>query len=236
MQKLANISFLLLGISCTILTGARPLSAEQPMPEGFVDVSKIVPRLVVDLRYLSDENFVGGPIDGYLKPRCILTRKAAMALRDVQSELAEFGMGLKVFDAYRPQQAVDHFVRWSNDASAMSSKAKYYPRVDKNNLFLDGYIAAKSSHSRGSTVDLTIVTFQNDDQPPVELDMGTPFDFFGPESWGNHSELSAQQKCNRLLLRALMQKHRFRPYAKEWWHFTLDDEPYPKKYFNFPVQ
>ncbi|MEM8946600.1 MAG: M15 family metallopeptidase [Planctomycetota bacterium] len=222
------------GVVAWLLTGGLTVTAEQALPGGFVDVSTVVPRLVVELRYLGEENFVGQPVDGYLKPRCILTREAAEALKLVQLDLAEFYLGLKVFDAYRPQQAVDHFVRWAGDEAALERKSQYYPRVDKKHLFRDGYIASRSGHSRGSTVDLTLVDLANAE--PAELDMGTPFDFFGRESWTNHQGLTAQQKANRLLLRELMKKHGFRPYAKEWWHFTLQNEPYPNQYFNFPVQ
>ncbi len=178
---------------------------------------------------------MGQPVDGYVEPRCILTQEAAGALKGVQAELAEFDMGLKVFDAYRPQQAVNHFVRWAKDPDAEGRKQQYYPQVEKRNLFREGYIATKSGHSRGSTIDLTIVSFPKDGAP-IELDMGTRFDFFGPESWTDHRDLTTQQRANRLLLRAVMEKHGFRPYAKEWWHFTLNNEPYPNQYFNFPVQ
>lgn len=209
--------------------------AKQPLPTGFVDAQESIPRLVVELRYLTDDNFLGQQVEGYRKPRCIVTREAADALKLVQEELGEFGMGLKVFDAYRPQQAVDHFVRWARDSEAKGEKAKFYPQVEKRNLFREGYIATKSGHSRGSTVDLTIVCFLENGKYQ-ELDMGTPFDFFGSESWTNHRDLTTQQRVNRLLLRSLMQKHGFRPYAKEWWHFTLENEPFPNQYFNFPVQ
>ena len=228
----ANLASFLL---CTCSVPWSQAIAEQPLPAGFVDAQKTMPRLVVDLRYLTDDNFLGEKVDGYRKPKCILTREAADALHRVQKELGEFGMGLKVFDAYRPQQAVDHFVRWAKELEKDGRKSKYYPRVEKSNLFREGYIASKSGHSRGSTVDLTVVCFQENGQTQ-ELDMGTPFDFFGPESWTNHRDLTAQQRANRLLLRNLMMKHGFRPYSKEWWHFTLENEPYPNQYFNFPVQ
>lgn len=214
---------------------AEPNHGKHPLPSGFVDVATVVPRLVVDLRYLTDHNFVGAPVDGYVNSRCILTNEAAAALKAVQAELAEFRMGVKVFDAYRPQRAVDHFVRWARDEHADATKQEFFPQVDKRHLFRDGYIASKSGHSRGSTVDLTLVSFETNGGPQ-ELDMGTPFDFFGRQSWTNHAELTSQQRANRLLLRTLMQKHGFRPYAKEWWHFTLEDEPYPNQYFDFPVQ
>ncbi len=210
-------------------------SSAQPLPEGFVDASQVVPNLVVDLRYYKTENFVGTRVEGYKSPRCLLTKEAAAALKEVQNELASFGLGLKVFDAYRPQQAVDHFVRWAKDRKDTSTKRDFYPDVDKRLLFEQGYIAAKSSHSRGSTVDLTLVDLTKPEEV-AELDMGTPFDFFGKQSWTEHKPLSTEQRANRLLLRALMEKHGFRPYKKEWWHFTLKSEPYPNTYFNFPVE
>jgi len=205
------------------------------LPEGFVDAAEVVPSLVVELRYLTNDNFVGQPVDGYVKPRCILTREAAVALKRVQAELAPFRLGLKVFDAYRPQQAVDHFVRWSQEKDDPRKKEQFYPQVAKSALFGEGYIAARSSHSRGSTVDLTLVALTAG-KPANELDMGTPFDFFGRQSWTSYAKLTPQQRANRLLLREVMTKHGFRPYSKEWWHFTLLDEPYPETYYNFPVE
>ncbi len=204
------------------------------VPAGFVDLAEAVPGIEVELRYNTNDNFVGTNIDGYESSRCYITAEAAEALRDVQAELRPFGLGLKVFDAYRPQRAVDHFVRWAEDLDDTTMKARYYPGVEKENLFRDGYIAARSGHSRGSTVDLTLVsTVAN---PPAELDMGTPWDYFGPESWPSNMELSAAQRANRMLLQSLMIKHGFRPLAEEWWHFTLVDEPFPDTYFDFPVR
>jgi len=198
---------------------------------GFVDLGESVPGVVIELRYASDENFVGQRIDGYESGHCFISAEAAAALARVQAELAPFGLGLKVFDAYRPQRAVDHFVRWAADLEDTKMKAAYYPRVAKQHLFRDGYIAAKSGHSRGSTVDLTIVSL--DDDELRELDMGTPFDFFGPESHGASAAVTPQQRANRALLQSLMTKHGFRPLAEEWWHFTLVDEPFPDSYFDF---
>ena len=152
----------------------------------------------------------------------------------MQKDLEAFGLGLKVFDAYRPQRAVDHFVRWAEDLDDTRMKAKYYPGVEKKHLFRDGYIAARSGHSRGSTVDLTIVSLGPDD--PVELDMGTGWDYFGPRSWPASLDVSPQQRANRMLLQSLMVKHGFKPLAEEWWHFTLKDEPFPKTYFDFVIE
>ena len=152
----------------------------------------------------------------------------------MQAQLAPIGRGLKVFDAYRPQRAEDHFVRWAEDLADTKMKARYYPDVDKANLFRDGYIAAKSGHSRGSTVDLTIVSLNAGE--PIELDMGTGWDHFGPKSWPSSREVTTQQRANRMLLQSLMVKHGFRPLAEEWWHFTLVDEPFPDTYFDFVVE
>jgi D-alanyl-D-alanine dipeptidase len=208
---------------------------EGPLPEGFVYVDGMIPNIVIDLRYCTDHNFVGERIDGYLKPRCILTKAAAEAVSKVQEELRAFGLGLKIFDAYRPQQAVDHFVRWANNLEDTRTKAEFYPDIDKNTLLRDRYIAARSSHSRGSTVDLTIVSLQAG-KAGEELDMGTDFDFFGPASSPFFPGLSPEQRAHRMLLHTLMKRHGFEPYPEEWWHFTLRNEPFPETYFNFSVQ
>ncbi len=220
---------------CLTATGgtAEPLPAR--LPEAFVYCEALVPGIGSDLRYATAHNFVGAPIDGYRRPRCILTRQAALALKEVQEELRPFGLGLKVFDAYRPQRAVDHFVRWANKLGDTRTKAEFYPGVDKGKLFQEDYIAARSGHSRGSTVDLTIVSLVGE-AAGGELEMGTGFDFFGPESWPEQRAMTAQQRANRLLLQVVMKKHGFRPYAKEWWHFTLEGEPFPTTYFDFPVE
>ena len=221
---------------CILMMGFSALClAKAKLPVGFVDLAEVVPTVVIDLRYVSKDNFVGQPVEGYMQSRCILTSEAASALKKVHDDLARYGLGLKVFDAYRPQRAVDHFVRWSKDDADQKTKQAFYPNVAKQELFKAGYIAARSSHSRGSTVDLTIVSLaQGEDRE--ELDMGTPFDFFGHQSWVDSSQVTSQQRANRLLLRELMIKHGFRPYDKEWWHFTLLDEPFPETYFDFPVK
>lgn len=203
------------------------------LPEGFVYVDEVVPDAVVELRYNLSHNFVGHPIDGYRGDRAILSRPAAEALANVQADLRPFGLGIKIFDAYRPQRAVDHFMRWAKDLSDTKTKARYYPDTDKRDLFKEGYIAERSGHSRGSTVDLTLVSRSN---PRLPLNMGTPFDFFSVASWPDYPRLAPQQRANRLLLQSLMAKHGFKPYPKEWWHFTLKDEPYPDTYFDFVVE
>lgn len=215
-----------------ILSFGLSASAQQtPLPEGFVYLEQMVPEIIQESRYFSDRNFVGQPVDGYLAPRCIISQKGAEALKKVQEELKPFGLGLKVYDAYRPQQAVNHFIRWAKDLGDTKTKKMYYPDVAKENLFRDGYIAGRSSHSRGSTVDLTIISLAD----KSEMDMGSPFDWFGPESWPDNPSASPSQRAHRLLLRTLMQKYGFSPYPQEWWHFTLKNEPFPETYFDFPV-
>jgi zinc D-Ala-D-Ala dipeptidase len=205
------------------------------MPEAFVRIEEIIPNIQVDLRYFTDKNFLGRHVDGYLASRCLLAKEAAEALRKVQDELNRFGLGLKIYDAYRPQRAVNHFVRWGKDLDDTKMQTEYYPKIQKKDLFNEGYIAEKSSHSRGSTVDLTIV-YMDKTPSESELDMGTCFDFFGPESWPESPLVSPVQRAHRMLLQVLMLKHGFEPYAKEWWHFTLKKEPFPETYFDFPVQ
>ncbi|MEN6441209.1 MAG: M15 family metallopeptidase [Syntrophobacter sp.] len=212
-----------------------PISARGgSLPEDFVYVPDVIPDIRVELRYYSNHNFVGERIDGYLEPKCILTRQAAEALGKVQKDLGKFGLGLKIYDSYRPQRAVDHFVRWAKDLDDTRMKKEFYPDVNKQDLFKDGYIASKSGHSRGSTVDLTIVAI-DPQRPDADLDMGTGFDFFSPRSWPEDPQISAAQRANRMLLREVMEKHGFIHYSKEWWHFTLNNEPYPKTFFDFPV-
>jgi D-alanyl-D-alanine dipeptidase len=222
-------------LACAFLLLGHAKARDGKLPDGLVYLQNVIPDIKVELRYYSEDNFVGERIDGYLQPRCILTAKAAEALKGVQDELEVFGLGLKVYDGYRPQRAVDHFERWARDVEDIRMKKRYYPDADKRNLFADGYIASKSGHSRGSTVDLTIIQLRPG-APEEELDMGTGFDFFGPESSPDHPSTSSSGRAHRMLLRTLMTKHGFKPYSKEWWHFTLKDEPFPETYFDFPVQ
>ncbi len=203
-------------------------------PKEFVSLSEAIPTITLDIRYFGEDNFIGEKIDGYEAPKAYLTVKATEALKKVQEDLAPFGLGLKVFDAYRPQRAVDHFVRWAKNLDDTRMKAKYYPDVDKKNLFMELYIADKSSHSRGSTVDLTIVDLK--DSKRQELDMGSGFDLFGPISWPDFPDVSASQRAHRLLLRQTMITHGFVPYPQEWWHFNYKNDPYPDTYFDFSVK
>lgn len=204
----------------------------EPRADGFVDAAAAVPGLRVEMRYFGAHNFVGRRIDGYEAPVCLLTRETAAALVAAQAELAASGLGLKVYDCYRPQRAVAHFARWARDLDDQSTKAEFYPNVDKTRLFELGYIAEHSGHSRGSTVDLTIVDLATG----AELDMGTPFDLFDTRSWPTDETVSAEARANRLRLQTLMRAHGFRALREEWWHFTLEGEPYPRTYFDFPVR
>lgn len=221
--------FLLLITSLITLT---PKAAD--LPEGFVYVKDHIPTIVLDIRYHGNDNFVGKQVDGYEKPVGILSLKATKALMRVQEDLNEFHLGIKLFDSYRPVQSVQHFVRWAKDVEDTKMKSRYYPDVNKKHLFRDGYIADKSSHTRGSTVDLTIVSLKTPEHK--ELDMGSRWDLFGPVSWPSSEEPTESQRANRMLLQMVMLKHGFRSLSTEWWHFTLKDEPFPETYFNFPVK
>lgn len=214
-----------------LLIAWSPLHADE-MQVGFVDAAEVVDGLIVDMRYYGSNNFVGTPIDGYENPRCLLTNEAAKALAEVQYYVAEYGFGLKVFDCYRPKRAVAHFVRWAENVDDTAMKDEFYPEIDKRDLFRLGYIAERSGHSRGSTVDVTLVWLEDG----AEVDMGTPFDFFSTKSWPSDTTVSDDQRTNRLLLADAMTRHGFKPLQEEWWHFTLADEPYPDKYFDFPVR
>jgi D-alanyl-D-alanine dipeptidase len=204
-------------------------------PAAFVDASALVPGLVVEMRYAGSHNFVAAPVDGYLAPVCLLTRQAAQALAQVQRDLSVQKLGLKVFDCYRPARAVAHFVRWARDVRDTKAKAEFYPTVDKRDLFRLGYISPQSGHSRGSTVDISLVRLV-DGGEPVELDMGTPFDTFSPRSWPSDTTVGADARKNRALLADAMRRHGFIRYVKEWWHFTLGNEPFRGTYFDFPVK
>ena len=210
-----------------------PLVAQaQPRPDAFVDAATVVPNLVVDMRYFGADNFVGKRIDGYERPICILTKEATAALVKVARDLEPRGLALKVFDCYRPARAVAHFVRWAQNVADVARKAEHYPTLDKRNLFRDGYIAARSGHSRGSTIDLTLARRADG----AELDMGTPFDFFSPRAAPSSREVSAEAQTNRAILAQAMRRGGFVPYVREWWHFTLRAEPFPDRYFDFPVK
>lgn len=199
---------------------------------GFIDLQKVNPTLQVELRYASSKNFMGRKVKGYSFQRAYGTEGLAQALQKVQSKLAQQGLGLKIYDAYRPQRAVDDFISWAEQKEDTLQKEKYYPHIDKKNLFNAGYIAKRSGHSRGSTVDLTLIKIEGP-QKNEELDMGGTWDFFGERSHFNYSNISDKQKANRKLLRSVMVSAGFSSYEKEWWHFTLKNEPYPNTYFDF---
>jgi len=213
-----------------VVFAARPAQAQ--VPPGFVDAAAVVEGLVVDMRYFGDNNFVGAQIDGYERARCLLSAPAASALAAIARDLAARALGLKVFDCYRPQRAVAHFVRWAQRIDDIKNKPEFYPDVPKRDLFKQGYISERSARSRGSTVDLTLVRRAD----ARELDMGSPFDFFSPRSWPSDTSVSAQAHKNRALLAAAMMRGGFRPYDREWWHYTLAEEPFPDTYFDFPVR
>jgi D-alanyl-D-alanine dipeptidase len=217
-------------ITALALAGALACANASADPPRLVDAAALVPGLRVDLRYATADNFVGAPIDGYEAARCLLSEPAARALAAVQADLAAGGLGLVVFDCYRPQRAVDHFVRWSQEPEDPATAARHHPRVAKGALFAAGYIAARSGHSRGSTVDVGLV------RGAEPLDFGTPFDFFDPLSHADATGLSDAARAHRALLRAAMERRGFRPYPAEWWHFTLADEPWPDRYFDVPVR
>lgn len=198
---------------------------------GFVLLSDYVPQIVQEIRYFSTYNFIGDRIDGYEEPCALLTKEAARALKQVSNELVVRGYRLKVFDAYRPARAVRHFVLWGIEDQDLRMKPYFYPDLEKQEVFAKGYIASLSSHSRGSTVDLTLL----DMQTGKELDMGTPFDLFSEKSHPDYKGITEEQYENRMILRKAMTRSSFQPIDCEWWHFTLQNEPYPNTYFDFPV-
>ena len=198
----------------------------------FVLISEAVPDVILEIRYYSTYNFVGKRIDGYEEPLAFLTKEAAAALKQASDELVAKGYRLKIYDAYRPQMAVTHFKNWALDVEDTKMKEYFYPELEKDVLFPQGYIAEHSGHSRGSTVDLTLFDMKTE----KELDMGGTFDYFGELSHPDYKEgLTEQQYANRMLLRETMLAHGFKPLPEEWWHFTLEKEPYPETYFTFPI-
>ena len=223
------------GVMLAIFLMMSPVNAQRSTapddPSGFVLLSDVVPDVIQEIRYFSTYNFVGDRIDGYKQPCALMTREAAEALKKVSDDLIKQGYRLKIFDAYRPQKAVNHFVRWAEDLNDTRMKDYFYPTEDKSVLFAKGYIAAKSGHSRGSTVDLTLFDMRTE----MEVDMGGRFDHFGELSHPDYKEITPAQYQNRMILRNAMMKHGFKPLVEEWWHFTLKNEPYPDTYFTFEV-
>jgi len=246
--------FILAGLALLLVLTLAAVAGDDAR-DSFVDVREHIPSVIMDIRYFSPHNFVGERIDGYNAPKCLLTREAAGALKRVQEDLEGFSLSLKIYDCYRPQRAVSHFVRWAKDIGDTRTRKEFYPTVDKSRLFEDGYIAERSGHSRGSTVDLTIVPMpvpeQQEYDPGQELfacylpaserfrdnsiDMGTGFDCFHTLANTANRSVGPVQRANRLLLKTLMERQGFVNYDKEWWHFTLKNEPFPDTYFDFPI-
>ncbi|MFG1997622.1 M15 family metallopeptidase [Spirillospora sp. NPDC048911] len=263
MPKLRGLTASVLAVlvlGAAVPSASASVSAAKPRPEPkapkeFVALRDIDSTIIQEMRYKTRHNFVGKPIDGYKQPICILTRPAALALRKAQRQLLRKGYTLKVYDCYRPQRAVDHFVRWAKDLDDQKMKREFYPRVDKSRLFVDGYIAEKSGHSRGSTVDLTIVRlparhtrpyrpgerlvpcyFPKDKRfPDNSVDMGTGYDCFDTLSHTLDLRIKGRQRANRLLLKGTLEGLGFVNLAEEWWHFTFKPELFPSTYFDFPV-
>ena len=207
-------------------------AGDQQGREYFVSLTEAVPDAILEIRYFSTYNFVGERIDGYLAPTALMTREAADSLKAVSDDVMRLGYRLKIYDAYRPQCAVDHFVRWASDVADTTMRRYFYPDVDKSRLFIEGYIAEHSGHTRGSTVDLTLFDMATE----KEVDMGGTFDWFGLESHPDYRDITEEQFANRMILRQAMLRHGFKPIDEEWWHFTLKNKPFPDTYFTFPVR
>ena len=202
---------------------------------GLVDIRQLAPDIAEDIKYAGSDNFVGTPVDGYLAPKCLLLKPAAEALARVEHDLRAQHQHLKLFDCYRPARAVQHFVRWAGDLSDQRTKPAHYPALDKSKLLGD-YIAPVSGHSRGATVDLTLMQCDDADTHCTPLDMGTDFDYFGTLANTDSPEATAAQHANRDVLRHAMEREGFRNYAMEWWHYTLNPEPTPGTIYDVPVK
>ncbi len=215
--------FFLIGFIC--------LNGYAQLPKGFVYLKEIDSTIKTDIKYYTTHNFVGKRINGYNSNKVIVSKQTADALKKIQSSLKKEQLSLKIYDAYRPERAVKHFWNWALQLNDTLMKKEYYPNVAKKELFKLQYIAKRSGHSRGSTVDVTLVDLKTN----KELDMGTPYDFFGEESWVNYSKITLEQQKNRKLLQRIMLKNGFKNYYQEWWHFTLIDEPFKNNYFDFEI-
>ena len=243
-QWVVVASTLILIAGCAQNMGAKgPLEDKTATP--LVPLSSLTSGVRQDMRYATRHNFMGKPVAGYEAGVCWLSRPAAESVAAVQKELAADGLAIKVYDCYRPQVAVDDFVRWGRDMADQKNKDMYYPRVPKNELFKRGYIAEKSGHSRASTVDMTLVVVdakravkrvRGPLADGIDVDMGTPFDMFDEQSHTDNTKQSPDVQHNRRWLRTLMEKHGWKNLPEEWWHFTLVNEPYPEQYFNVPVR
>ncbi|MFJ8694659.1 M15 family metallopeptidase [Streptomyces roseolilacinus] len=248
-----------LALSPTTPPDAVPAAAARgkpPVPREFTELRAVDPTILREMRYATEHTFVGGPVDGYREPVCLLTRPAARALHRAQARLLRRGLSLKVYDCYRPQRAVDHFVRWAKDPADERMKAEFHPRVDKSRLFADGYVAERSGHSRGSTVDVTLVRLpaaptrpyvpgeplvdcaapREERFPDNSVDMGTGFDCFDTLSHTDDPRVRGTARVNRDLLRGVLAAEGFVNLPEEWWHFTYKPEEFPDTYFDFPVE
>jgi D-alanyl-D-alanine dipeptidase len=202
-------------------------------PVWLVSLTSLAPTIPLDIRYARSDNFVGEELPGYEAPVCLLTKAAARAVVDAQREIRALGLSLVMFDCYRPQRAVDHVLDWVANPD-VATRARHYPFVPKRELVSRGYIAARSAHSRGSSIDVSLLSMSWD--TPRPLDMGTPFDFFDERSHTDSREVPAAAAANRRLLREVLERHGFRSYPLKWWHFTLREEPYPDRYLDLPVR
>lgn len=234
-MKKKQIAAVSLAFAVALSTACPVMATEYTTSEDssdFVVLAEEIPDIIQEIRYYSTYNFVGERIDGYDAPCALMTKEAAAALKEVSDDVVAMGYRLKIYDAYRPQKAVDNFVEWAEDLEDTKMKEFFYPEVDKENLFSEGYIAYKSGHSKGSTVDLTLVS----EETGKELDMGGTFDYFGERSHPDYTgDLTEEQLNNRQILRDAMVNNGFQPLDTEWWHFTLADEPYPTTLFDFNV-
>jgi len=208
--------------------------ADSPEATGMVDMRTLVPDIDLDMRYAGEDNFVGARVDGYEAARCFLQVPAARALARLESTLRRGHQRLRIYDCYRPARAVRHFVAWASDLADQRTKPRHYPNLDKRDLLGD-YISPTSGHSRGATLDLTLMQCDASGSGCVPLDMGTGFDFFDPAANTDSPKATAEQHANRLRLRTAMEQAGFRNYPMEWWHFTLDPEPEPRRFYDFVI-
>lgn len=237
-HDMRKILFLLLAFLC-LSVGSKTsenISVTRADTSAFVLVSDVIPDAILEIRYFTAYNFIGDRIPGYEEPVAIMTKQSADSLKAVADDLRSMGYVIKVFDAYRPQRAVDYFMKWGDDAGDVRMKEIFYPKINKASVIPLGYVARRSSHTHGSTVDLTLVDMKSG----REVDMGSPFDYFGglssPDIQPGSGTLTEQQYHNRMILRDAMLSHGFKPYSGEWWHFTLKNEPFPDTFFDFPVR
>jgi D-alanyl-D-alanine dipeptidase len=249
------MSFLLVLLSLSACQNEIVRTGDTRPTNAFVSIADVDPSIMLEIRYHTANNFVGTRIRGYDAPKCLLTWPAARALANAQQDARQYGLSLKVYDCYRPQRAVDHFAAWAQDTRDIRMRRQYYPAINKENLFDLGYIAARSGHSRGSTVDVTLVAIppheptkyaialgerdcrgpKDQRYPDNSIDMGTDFDCFDPLAHTANASVPTQARYNRLLLKSLMEKHGFVNLPQEWWHYTLGSEPFPDRFFDFPV-